>query len=1462
VAKNALKTSGIIRSGFEYQDLVGIEVLLRFYRDPNLFHWIELESSDKRTGALDDVVAARRDGSFELLQVKYTANPSKYFLDWDWLLTKKRRGTSLLNKWNAALAAVKSLGSVHTAKLRTNRQPDAEFAKVLTGARVDFDKIPSARRKAVRAEIGSEGDARAFFAEFEFGHSEPLIDDLDAKLRGGIVPTDTNSTGWLLLREQARKWATRKYSPEPDGKIRHEHLVQLITKRRPTPIPQDFEIPPFYQVPAEEFHKEFINRLKTENRSISILWGTPGRGKSTYLSYVVELLRKDGFAAIRHHYFLSLDDSTTDRISFSEISSSLMDQIAGRYPEAVRGLEDAPNLLRNWLEACGSHFANEGKRFFLVIDGLDHVWREQRNTSQMEHLFNYLLPCPSNVVLLVGTQRVTQEQLPLRLIRQAEEQDWLEVPPMDERSVYAWLKGQKDAGRLMLREAQRYHEVSEFAEVAHAFYEVSQGNPLHLIYSFEALVRRGVVTTADEVRSLPSCPDGDIRKYYRSLWARLPATAKTLLHLIAGSDFHWPADGLRKCAGPLDDVDHLLEHRRTGVIPFHGSILAYVREQSDHPSAFKAILPTVVNWLERDAPEYWSWAWLWIMRARLGDPTDLLTKTTRQWVIDALVKGWPADQIVNILGHAEDEAFSKNNYCKTIELRSMKVRVENGQKVQTNRFQDFLESTIRVAKNEQQVLNMADAIASATGDELVTLIRCIDGQGKDDIGQECYEELHHQVNLWIGLRHRRGDEFLSLAKNFLEGLVGYGDPDLRNLRDFIKQFQRSDPIYQAFLRQVVRKREVEMAGKMLALLQDEEFKGWRSETQDAMVRIAGAEGIDLAARIQDQTSISAVLTCLYSLKGLTPPAICDLSHVCAAAVREDYGYGPNVDVERFFHAFFFGALDTALNAVGACEPALIGIDRSKLGWMENGVRCLWEAAVEIAKMPSDISFGSIYLGLADLEPIERPHRPSDPSMAQYRAFRSAVSQIAMDLHALRCAVQGPGLIDKDQFAIARASTHWVVEKWLSDEIEARTLLYDPVGIKELVDELEKTEAKHVTQFSERAERWIDLAQLSILYGVDGGNRFLSRAANCVIGYGWRKDVWIFDVLSAVESIHKSGAADVLPWVKTLAPIIDQITVFTDGDETNHAPEELVDLIAQVKPEWLPNLYASYIANDEWRLAENVFAAILNQVDLTGEAGAALARSLLEGGDLYELEKLYGRGRLGVKKLLTGQRKFIAASKGKVTTKVKAKKASKTAEEALGRRGRPPDVKKYGPYELEALLKRVARPNLGYLHREDSLLAWLKHWDTKGRGLEVVRSLDKYFTSHENPREINELLDAIFDVSLRYEGKAKAYAWLVRAQIERNGWSYYWDTNERVQRRFELVAKHYKSKWAQFIQDTSKRPRYWEKRRGGLVIGTRWLVTLLLMVGQKRHAIDYAGTMVRITEQEVSDQPLPPAEWAK
>jgi hypothetical protein len=114
--------------------------------------------------------------------------------------------------------------------------------------------------------------------------------------------------------------------------------------------------------------------------------------------------------------------------------------------------------------------------------------------------------------------------------------------------------------------------------------------------------------------------------------------------------------------------------------------------------------------------------------------------------------------------------------------------------------------------------------------------------------------------------------------------------------------------------------------------------------------------------------------------------------------------------------------------------------------------------------------------------------------------------------------------------------------------------------------------------------------------------------------------------------------------------------------------------------------------------------------------------------------------------------------------------------------------------------------------------------------------------------------------LKNEGKKKAYKWLVRTHIEHHSWQYYWDKSERVQKRLEFAAKHYKDKWLEYIRDTSMPARYWENRRSGFTIGHVWLVRYLMLVGQKTLAVQLTDEMVKLFVEEVHDQPITALEW--
>ena len=848
MANPTIKSTAIVRAGYEFQDLVGIETLIRFYREPHLFDWVMLEADADAFGALDDVIAARSDGTFEFTQVKFTVDAQTYHLDWDWLLAKKPKGTSMLCKWAKSLANVRALGPIHSCCLRTNRLPSDAFKAAMDGLRIDLTRLDQPLKAQVEAECGGLVEATAFLSIFEFQSLPESLDSLEARIRLELVPADILPSGWSFFREQVRRWAIRQDEP-PGGRILHKHLAQIITRQRPEPIRQNFLIPPGYALPSTRFHQDFLARIADPATPATILWGTPGRGKSTYLSYLADELRKDGKPVIRHHYFLSGDD-TADRISYFEISHSLIRQLIDRYPESVPSQIDDTERLQSTLASVASHFEEQGQRLNIIIDGLDHVWRDYQRVDQLNYLFNQLLPIPSNISLIVGTQRVPNGQLPTRLLANTSEDDWIALPSMDGLAVHHWIDIQDKAGRLIVRGTPCDKDREDaVAAISEAFYEISRGHPLHLIYAFETLARTGTPVDAEEVALLSPCPDGDIRKYYENLWNKLSATGRDILHALAGSEFHWPGLGIRRCLGNYDEIGFLLEARSSGMLPFHGSIFAYVRERNDHTESFQSLLPRIVAWLELDAPPYLNWGWLWLSKAKLGDYMPLMAGVSREWAVCSLAQGWPERQIVRILAEAEEHAFRQVGLPVAVKLRSVKVRVMNAREYQIQDYSLFEEAAIRSSNNEQQLKNMFDDLTSLSDAEVAMLPRAAPTVLFEEIVEGCELELGRRIDVWLELRHRPDGEFITLAHRYLDLSALRNKPDIEQAWDFLQRFRQPSEHIRYFAERLAASMRYDALLELRTALSDAKWIAERADVEDQVLRVACMLGADPFARI-------------------------------------------------------------------------------------------------------------------------------------------------------------------------------------------------------------------------------------------------------------------------------------------------------------------------------------------------------------------------------------------------------------------------------------------------------------------------------------------------------------------------------------------------------------------------------------------------------------------------------------
>ncbi|MBD8194224.1 NACHT domain-containing protein [Pseudomonas fluorescens] len=1452
----SIKRAAIPRAGYDYQDLAGIEILIRHYRDPDLYDWVMLEADDSAYRALDDVVAARKDGSFELIQVKFTVDSERYELDWAWLLEKTGNGTSLLAKWSASLARVKDMGPVHCAGLKTNRSPSLSFTKCLKGTRVDFNLIPVETRNKVMDECGGKEATEAFLETFDFvgGMMDPA--EFESSLRDQLVPSDTDMLGWLVLQSCVRRWATFKNQPGPDGRIQRDHVLHIITKKRPQPIRQDFLVPEGYAAPSDKFDSAFRSRIADDANPITILWGTPGRGKSTYLSYLTKDLQEKGAAITRHHYFLASEDSASNRTSFIEISTSLMAQLYAHHPEAMVGVSDDFSQLRTAMATAAKNLKEKSQRLYIVVDGLDHVWRDIGHVQQLDHLFNELLPLPPNISLIIGTQKVADEQLPRRLLTTARASDWIEIPPMDEVAVHRWVIQQDKSQPLMLRYASQPAQRNEMmVKIAAVFFRISKGHPLHLIYVYQSLVHAGSPTSAEEIEQLPDCPGGDIRDYYQGLWVRLGSSAKNALHMLAGSDFFWPGIGVRQVLGTYNEIEFLLEPRNIGLVPFHASIFAWVRERDDHPESYEALLPKIIDWLANYAPEYWRWGWLWLLRAQAGSYENLLTGATSEWVVKSLAKGWPVQQIENILRAAERKTFHDGDYPRTVTIRSLKTRVKNAKKFQSQDFSSFRATSLAISQNQQQTLNLLDEIFVLDDSEVLELARKGPEEAADEIVSTCFEELARRVNAWVHLRHRPQQEFSTLSDQLLSIASLMNVDIVKRTLTYIRRFSEPEPKVILFIKLLANAQNIEGLQFVQRALRGIKWSAQRRLISDNLIRICGWQGADANELLQSKAKyFSPFAACWLIWRDRESKPTAHTQPVSTDFLKERYSPTKNDEIEEFYINSFWSMLYTSLVADGDFEIVHLGLNYSEPGWIIEGLNNLELAAHYIANGEADLSFSTIFVIADDIEPAEWGSS-SELEHAQYRAFRNALNSIAVDIHILSRTDTDSIKISIEELIQARKSSHWLDLPWIIRTVESRTPIFDEKSAALLLDDQAKQLLTTVTEFGERGDRWATLADMARLSGSNRTEEFITHAAECLIGYGYHKDLYAMEVLDSVQYLANSDLGAAQTHLKMMAPIVDKISDFTDGDETRHVRSTFIEVLAKLSPDRLPHLYEHHLSRDEYSYADECLIQFGRILDLNTSEGSALTRTFLDEGTLHVLEKR-ANGDAAARAVLAVQNSFLGRQ-SREPEKICPPAVELSASENEAAKIDPTSFK---AGEFEKLVD--AATEIHYQNRDQFTLTWLLHWKSKKQGKKALASIRKYIDTNKRSFNIDHILDDAFQVSLEVEGKDAAYSWLVKAHIHRNGWQSYWTSEEQIMGRLKISARFYADRWEEYIRDTSLPAPYYNRNNGDFVIGYKYLVSFLMLVGQSDKAAKIVQSFINTLIDEVREQPIPEAVWYK
>lgn len=1457
MANKLIKNTTITWGGYNYQNLVGIQLLCDWLDDPGLYSWVKFESDDAESKGLDDIVAERSDGTLVLYQVKFTVDPlnSDYELTWDWLTKHTSAGQSLIQKWYSAWEN-SGAEAVHLAALVTNRIPSREFDACLTGDKfkVDFAKISEAVKAELLKQVPAADRLEAFFKDFLFTHShkhylqlrETLIDRLVAKQH-------TTYHGWHSLLNATIDWAVLRNVPAPDGKITFKILLGELDRRRPAPLEQTFYLPPGYEPPSVVFHEQFIADRVSNPGSTSVLWGSPGQGKSTYLSYFCDELQTKKIPYIRHHYFLSLTD-VSDRFTLNSVANSLMAQMENFHSQFVTGHTNSPEKLREWIEACAEGYTAIEKPFVVIIDGLDHIWRENaKDVAPLEALFKHLIPVPENCILLLGTQKVSAEQLPTLLVSHVKESDWHELPLMSQASIRKWLEEQLAGNKFEIQPKKPHESIEPIAQLTEAFHDISNGHPLHLTYSIEAMRQIQRVFLPETVLKLPRCPDGNIRSYYATLWARLRYEAKDALHLVAECDFPWPILSLEETLeipnGIIQsEIRHMLFDSEAGLIPFHGSLPAYINELEEHASRAAALLPKVVTWLSEKSPEYHRWGWLWMYEAKTGSTENLISQPNRDWLIESMAKAYPDGQMERILAMAETTAFGQQKYARAVELRFLKNRLKYGPEHQIDNSLRLDVCALALTVDDYPIKTLSTAFRTAGIGDLLLLGRQYLRVNRIEDAAECARTIHIRLQDSVRAGTANPQTFDSDLNAALELYAATG----AYTPAFIQRFFRNENHEGRFSYFVDRVSELRDIDKLLELIPLATTNGMKQSLGYRLLRLAGAESIHLHERpefsILYQQPLWRCWAELYKPRTFSyVPFSVDASEFNK---EHEYDYSSG-KLEWFLHSLFFHVVAEVLQSKGA-EFAGGSPSTHARPWLNQVfpeiIRCATLAGRLLLNRERP-KYNFIFTAFGELK------KPKSYADGQDNfTLRRALVAIAKDMFLITSLIEEPRLVSKTEWERASRSPHFFFHSWITDCLNTGVVIVESKVIGEEIERQMNDIMGSISQLNDRADNYLRLCELACKTdGLDEiGNVLLRHALSCILGYGWRKDDGIHHVLDAIETLAPMDTDFAIEMLCKISPIVANIDEITDGDGTRHSVAALAKLFTRYLPNTFVAMYDDALATGEWYYSERIMSVAVPQIVENTVGRKAVATTLWDSESVGEIRQLARSGSLYAEELIKRNSEYLALAPDDLGKEEHADTSIDTDKK------HNVDVSQYGPDQLSQLLAS-STPELRLRVEETLVGDWLNYWIQAGRGSELLAALRKYVTGEKVPYGLNRIFDVLFPVSYKLEGKVKAYRWLVMAQIQRRGWHEYYAEEEALA-RFALVAKHYRSKWHEFVADSTIE----DISYGGesLTIPHSRLIHLLVLVNELEHAKSIARAMVDSVVREVSDMMLPLPTWFK
>jgi hypothetical protein len=493
------------------------------------------------------------------------------------------------------------------------------------------------------------------------------------------------------------------------------------------------------------------------------LVGPPGAGKSTLLQ--TALATEAGLLVARYLAYVPGVGQGVGRGEADDFLEDIATQLKNSGLIGVRfwndKLPERREQFGTLLRRAGERFQRDHVRTLIVVDGLDHVPREEN--PQRSFLAELPLPeaVPEGVLFVLGTQRLDLHDLKPAVRDQADASDRrIAISPLNREAVH------RMADLLDLDSAISRDQV----------FDLSQGHPLVTRYLIEAL-READEKSRTEILAGAMRFEGDIEAIYESAWRGIQDDddARNVMDYIARAEGAIPLELLAKTVPEpaieraLKSTKHLLTESSRGWSVFHNSFRLFIlgkprlrlgKEDTGYSAQVYRKLAKLASAAPTDTPQRWlELRYL----ARAQDQADVLQLAQPARFRHQMAEGRAASELQADIRLAL--AAAKETHNATVVMRLLLARDEIGRRSTTLEQATSLTEALLAVGN----IDAAQASAEEYGNGGYKVVDALLAAGEDARAKDLFEKLEPLQQLLTGHLDTHGfqqnhSEFIQWAR--------------------------------------------------------------------------------------------------------------------------------------------------------------------------------------------------------------------------------------------------------------------------------------------------------------------------------------------------------------------------------------------------------------------------------------------------------------------------------------------------------------------------------------------------------------------------------------------------------------------------------------------------------------------------------------------------------------------------